>query len=338
MLVVTGRPGSGKSALLGNVLIRSSPRWRPVLEKQGWSGEPWAPDGGEVFDAALNLSGLFTREVVQRLTEALGVAPAGSEAGWSGADIEHLVEKLAGRRFTVMVDGLDEAVDPGVVAGSVLRRLAAQPHGRIVVGTRLSGDDQIDGPPAGRAEILEALGSSLLIPVTRDAGALAAYVRRRLAQVPPVGAAALTAAEVEQVAALVSGRDDEVGFLYARLVTHEVLADPDLARSGRLPDLLAGDHQAIFRHALDRLDRTTPRALALLKALAFTAGPGLPRSEHTWASVATAFSGGQPVTEADIDLLLERAAPYVTVDAGYGVSVYRLAHQIYRAVLGTDTR
>ncbi|WP_433795128.1 hypothetical protein [Actinoplanes sp. CA-252034] len=336
MLVITGRPGSGKSALLGSVLIRSSPLWQPILARFGWTGEPW--DDAGPFDTALNLSGLSIAEIVERLTESFGLKPAAEGAGWSGADVDHLIDGLTGRRFTILVDGLDEATDPVAVAGSVLRRLAAQPHGRVLVGTRASVDDQVDGPPPVRPELITALGPAHLRRLGRDRAALAAYVLRRLTHLPHGQRPELTDDEIGRVADLITRGRDDMGFLFARLVVHEVLADPGLVRSQRLTELVSGDHRAVFRHALSRLDRTTPHARALLRVLAFTVGPGMPRSENLWAGLAGAFTDGHQVTEADIDLLLERAAPYVTVDAEYGISVYRLAHQTYRAALEADER
>lgn len=154
LLVVTGRPGSGKSALLGNVLIRSSPSWGSAQTGAGWLSPEAisAPGDEETFDTALHLSGLSTAAVVSSLAKSLCVDLPTRNDSWSGGDIDLLVRGLVGRRFTVLVDGLDEAIDPIAVASTVLRRLADLPHGRVVVGSRASTFDQIDGedPSSGR--------------------------------------------------------------------------------------------------------------------------------------------------------------------------------------------
>jgi hypothetical protein len=81
------------------------------------------------------------------------------------------------------------------------------------------------------------------------------------------------------------------------------------------------------------LAATTPHALALLRVLAVVGGRGIQRSERVWARAASSLGDGSVVTEADIDLFLERAGPYIMIDAEYGLTVYRLSHQSYRDVL-----
>jgi hypothetical protein len=332
MLVVTGRPGSGKSALLGNVLLRCSPHWQPVLARAGWL----SPAEDVVFDAALNLAGLTTAEVVARLARAFRLLAPSTEDQWNGTDVALLIAGLTGRRFTILADGLDEARDPSAIAMTVLRRLADLPHGRVVVGTRASTSDEVDLPEPPDASVLAALVAAQpgIVPVTRDPEALGQYVRRRLAHDSlPEGSLRLSNAEIHHVADLVVQHSGDSGFLVARLAVHEIRADPRLARGDELPRLLAQGHQAFFRYAVDRIAGTGPYARALLTALAHIRGRGVPRSERQWALVASAFTDGRLVAESDIDALLDQAAPYVTGDAEYGMTVYRLAHESYRSVL-----
>lgn len=72
MLVVTGRAGVGKSALLGNVVIQANPALRELLIRAGYlapvAEQERPPDG--VFDAVIHLTGMTTGELLHRLAEA----------------------------------------------------------------------------------------------------------------------------------------------------------------------------------------------------------------------------------------------------------------------------
>ena len=144
MLVVTGSPGCGKSALLGNLVVLANPGLRELLVR---TGRLAPPDPDELppdyaFDAVVHLAGLSTSDLVRRLADAAGVTLPSPEHVWSEEDMDHLTAGLAGRTFTVLADALDEARDPVAIAGTVLSRIAQLPGGRVIVGTRpaIAGD------------------------------------------------------------------------------------------------------------------------------------------------------------------------------------------------------
>ena len=156
MLVVTGSPGCGKSALLGNLVVLANPALRDLLVRAGRLAPPdpdeLPPD--HAFDAVVHLAGLSTSDLVRRLADAAGVTLASPQHPWSEEDMDHLAAGLAGRRFTVLADALDEACDPVAIAGTVLSRIAQLPGGRVIVGTRTA----VAGDPApGGAPLLNAL-------------------------------------------------------------------------------------------------------------------------------------------------------------------------------------
>lgn len=62
-----------------------------------------------------------------------------------------------GGMVTVVLNGLDAARDPLGLAGTVARRLAAEPGGRVLVGTRPRTDDG--------ADLVAALGPATLVEV-----------------------------------------------------------------------------------------------------------------------------------------------------------------------------
>ncbi|MCG5213110.1 hypothetical protein [Streptosporangium sp. KLBMP 9127] len=344
MLVVTGRAGSGKSALLGHVLVHTTPPLRDLLIAHRLltpapAGE-FPPQSG--FDSVIHLTGMNTATLIERLAAdtGLGRPPAGTGPG---GDVEWLLTGLADRTgsgagqgsakrpFTLLADALDEAEDPISIAGSVLRRVAALPGVRVVAGTRSSTREGPDLPDTADEDLLDALGRTAeLLRVERDPQAVGEYVRLRLATARDQGYLAATDAAVTGAATLIQGMNRQ--FLYARLAVYEIIAAPHLLAPEfhqELRDLLEQDHRALFTAAVDRLTRDRPATRPLLEALALSRGRGLPRTDGIWTIVATALNHEHPVTELDIDHLLHQAAPYVMLDAEAGQSVYRLAHRTF---------
>ena len=335
MLVVTGRAGVGKSALLGNLLVYSNPGLRQLLIRGGHlemvADNDRPPD--DVFDAALHLTGVTTSELVRKLADAAGVKVPASESGEFGHDLEALLTRLHDRSFTILVDALDEAQEPATIASTILRRLAGLPHIRIIVGTRASTKEGPDQPYTADRDILDALGraNTSTMYVERDPAAIAVYVKRRLTASAGAALHQLGDADVDEMAALIRGRDRE--FLFARLAIHELIARPELlslARREELEELLGGDHRALFAAAVARLTVGSRAARPLLEALAIARGRGIPRSDRVWALVADAMADNFEIREADIDHLLDAAAPYIMLDAENGQSVYRLAHRTFQ--------
>jgi WD40 repeat protein len=331
MLIVTGPPGSGKSALLGQVLTQSRPRLRQVLARHQLLAEAPADQrpGDDVFDTTLLLTGLASTEVVRSLatTADLGEPPVGQDVA---AQSDWLIEQIhaAGRPLTMLVDALDEAQQPLVVADRLLRRLATIPAVRVVVGTRRSTHDGPDQPAPSDTNLIDALGRDHhQVAVARDQGAIAGYVSQRLQQALPdldQHAMALAAQEIADC--------EGTQFLFARLAVHEIISRPQLltTEADQRRRLLAGDHKTLFATALERLAAQAPANLALLEALAFSLGRGAPIREGIWADIATAVHPQHAATSEQIDTLLADAAPYLMYDLEDGQTVYRLAHRTYQ--------
>lgn len=337
MLVITGMAGSGKSALLGNILVYATPQLRDLLVRLGYL-EPLPDDQrppDNVFDATVLLTGMTASELTWRLAEAagLGLPPTDLEIA---ERIDWLLERLRAREgtLTILADALDEAQDPFPVAAAVLRRVAALPTCRVVVGTRRSTREAVDMAEADDENLLDALGgraSMTVVTLGRDPDAINTYVRRRL------GAARLSLAGREldiderviaDIADSISGGGRE--FLFARLAVHELAARPELFEAEQRPELealLGGDHRALFASAVRRLTAQHPAFQSLLEALAFAKGRGLPRADRIWATVASTLSNDRA---ADIDDVIAAAAPYIMLDAEDGQSVYRLAHRTFQ--------
>jgi WD40 repeat protein len=338
MLVVTGRAGSGKSALLGNLIVHATAELRDLLihtKQLSRLPSDQAP-GDQVFDDMILLTGQSTSELATRLSSAagLGEPPPGLELS---ERIDWLLDALRERQapFTLLVDGLDEAQDPFAIAGSILGRLSSLPRCRILIGTRRSTHEGPDLPDPDDENILDALGgrSQLsVVTVKQDPDAVRTYITRRLtsARLDQVTAPRVA---IQTVAENIAGRQRE--FLYARLAVHELLRTPalfvDPQRSDDLARLLDRDHRALFQHAVERLRDENPVHKPLLEALAFSQGRGLPRGDRIWVTVANALAENLPtITEDDIDHAVEEAAPYIMIDGDAGQSVYRLAHRTFQ--------
>ncbi len=319
MLVVTGRAGSGKSALLGSVLVHSLPGLRDALARRGLITMPGPaslpPDG--VFDAVIHLSGLTLQQATGRVAAAAGLGrlPSQTDSALGVAnDLDWLTDRLPamlegrGRPLTILADALDEAIDPLDTARALLARLAALPQVRVLVGTRASTSETPD-TPAGDNDLLRALSADLpspgaqggpgLVRVGRDSQAISRYAARRLrhARDYGLGGGAIPAmthvrdADIDRAAGAIAARDRE--FLFARLAVYELIEDPTFLLPGRaasLDQLLRGDHQDLFAKALDRLARLDDHYEPLIQALALARGRGIPEADGIWATIAAAFT------------------------------------------------
>ncbi|MFD0579715.1 WD40 repeat domain-containing protein [Dactylosporangium darangshiense] len=295
--------------------------------------DEFRPDD-EVFDAALLLTGSTPADAIAAIATAaaLGPVPAVDSVNELSA---WLLEAMAGRpgAFTVIVDALDEARQPLVIADLVLRRLAGLPRVRLVVGTRRSTADGLGLPQPSEQDILDAfdVAPADLVDVGGDPAAVSRYVTRRLAYAYDRGElAGVDPATFDDVALLVGADRD---FLFARLAVHEVIERPALLAADRLRTLLEGDHRSLFATAARRIEEADPRFHALIHALAYARGRGAPIADGVWTTIARALSPGTapgPLNGDAIALLRARAMPYLMVDLQDGQTVYRLAHRTFQ--------
>lgn len=334
--VVTGEAGSGKSALLGHLVVASNPELVSLYERSGlalgMAAGPRPPD--HVFDAVVHLTGKTVHEAIDELGAQLGLdLPDDDHSRIDGGLRSRMVAfadrvRGAGRTgATVLVDALDEAQDPHAVA-AFLHDVAGGPL-RVLVGTRRSLSEGPDQPadPSHR-ELLDALGvdETGLLTVERDREAVYAYAKQRLVRdgSPYRGRPDV----VTKVARQIAKRDQP--FLFARLATAELLARPALDPAGpELGELLRHGHRGIFAAALERIAATDPAASAMVRALAYKRGRGMPRSGGIWALAARAVAEAAGPADGWEEAAIALAGPYITLDAEAGQSTYRLAHQTF---------
>jgi WD40 repeat protein len=338
ILVLTGPPGCGKSALINNVLLHAHPRIGSLVLGPGHpeDADPDAPD----LDASLLLTGMSQAELIRRLASVLRIEGQVDESSPSSSR-SSLLAALSGRPgqgLRLVVDGLDESDDPQLIAG-LLAEIAAVPGSRVVVGTRPS---QLSDPDAD--DLLELLGQGrpavTVHWLSPDRDAIALYVRQQLTRNARVAAhfapgllSQAVSVAAERIATLgAAGRCD---FLFARLAVQEVVARPDLLDEGRQNEftaLLRGDHAALFARALHRISADHAAVVPALLALACARGRGMPRSGEVWLTAANGVrDSGPAVTTADLDEIMRLASSYIMIDFEGGETVYRLAHSTFRA-------
>jgi hypothetical protein len=135
--VVTGGPGSGKSAVLARLVTVSDPLYREQVPRLD-PDDPAVPPAGSI-DVAVWARNKTIEDVVAAIAQATEL-----DADSPDALINKLLER--DRPCTIVVDALDEAVEPAGIAGKLLRPLAADAADagvRILVGSRPGREDEL---------------------------------------------------------------------------------------------------------------------------------------------------------------------------------------------------
>ncbi|MGZ4560498.1 MAG: AAA family ATPase, partial [Mycobacteriaceae bacterium] len=337
-LVVAGRAGCGKSAVLARLVTCSDELFREKYADVLVNAAPLPPE--RAVDVAVLATGKTQNQIAQQIAELLGARPPHEEnlEGWISAISAAIRERS--EPATVVIDALDEASDPAAVTLTLLERL--NPPGRaqlrLVVGVRSSGTEVGAGRDRGR-ELADLV--TIALDATRlnadadefwESEDLAAYAGQLLARGDTPDAAQASLADL---IADKAGRS----YLLAGLVARHFAAegDPGLVTATELDEVIArGVRDLVVRDLettiTDPAQRT--RALLLLRAAALSFGRGIPW-RVLWAQVATAIAAdGRRVTQDDVGwLLTERASGYLVRDLEDGGVVYRPFHDDLRTEL-----
>jgi tetratricopeptide (TPR) repeat protein len=336
--VVTGSPGTGKSAIVGRVVSVANKDERESLLGQGPLGH--ADPGVDAVPAHAHARGLtadqLARALDEQLSEALGVHESGPR---NAALLVGAVQQRAeagGRPLVVVVDGLDEARGEAfTVVRDLLVRLAV--HATVVVSTRELVDPTAD-PPTTLLQVLSPVAAvDLDVPRSRESGAMAMrdYVRARLGAHPTE---TMDAGAIADYLVPGSGETRDEPFLLARLVCDQLIARPvDTTATGweskvassvfealdaEINAVAPPQHRALIETESARLARQ------LLTALTWGFGAGFPEEE--WIAVSTALGRDLEagvLGAADISWILDQLGRYIILDGEAGQAVYRLAHQ-----------
>lgn len=339
VLVVTGAPGSGKSAFLGRLALLADVGSQAACRVLGLlDGPPDIRPPVGAFDAVVHIRNRRADDVARDVAEQLGI-----DLSASSSPPRDLVNALidAQARVTVLADALDEAEqgDEALIARDVLRAVGNLAGCRVVVGTRRDRDggqvaaSDDPGPLIATLRARNAPFAILDLSADDEADAdIEHYVEERLAH--PKGASAWPTPESRSIAAREVARQARRVFLYARFairvlanMDESVLREPEWW--SRLPTAVgeAGLHDVFAQDLLRFEDPTLVREV--LTPLAFARGKGLPRRQ-IWPQLASALASevpGRSYNAADVSRVIREAAWYLVEGTEDGQAVFRLYHQ-----------
>ena len=325
-LVVTGSPGVGKSAVLARIVTTADAQVAQGLPADDTALR--APVGSVA--CAVHAKGKSALDVAREVARAASAEIPQCIEDTATAVRDALAEAGGRRRFTVVVDALDEATTPTEarsIVHDVLRPLAencADVGVRVLVGTRRHDD-------AG--ELIATFGTArneidLDHPTYFDLVDLAAYALATLQlSGDPRPESPYLDPEVAQPVAEQVARASVPNFLVAGLLArqHGLHDDtPVEPASIQLP----GDHdpvQVALTRYLDRMsgiDGLSPAQVLL--PLAYAETPGL--DTGLWAAAITALTA-VPVDEAALNGFVSGAAANFLIQTSETTASYRLFHQ-----------
>ena len=331
VLVVTGPPGCGKSAVVGRIVSLSNPTERVGLVADG----PVSHDPGEgSVHAHVHARGLTLERAAAQIDEQLcgrgfldPPAPDGQRRNHQ--ELLGALQRLD-PTLTIVVDGLDEAErEAWAIADDFVRVLGR--IARVLVATR---EMERDGGEALVATLATVRPIDLGEPrwAQQTEADVRQYVRRRLALVadgPPVMDRDLVADRILRL-----GRVGAEGqFLLARVITSQLLVEPVDTGIPHWERALATSVEAALDRDLGRVGEVSPSGIPgpiaareLLTALAWSYGAGMP--DDVWGATATALSTTHATySAADAYWALAAGGRYVVVADGGGRAAYRLSHQ-----------
>jgi WD40 repeat protein len=334
-LVVTGPPGSGKSAILQHIVTTAL------------NGAPSQPEDDRDATRAAKVS--IACDISARSLGALEIAAKIAEAAEAEISslwdfIPVLKKALAGRGerpFNVIIDALDESSEPGAVIREVIRPLVQDCAGmgaRVVVGSRSSyADGNLEADFVWAQQLVDLDEKKFF-----DQAALADYAKEIL-QMPRASGKANPYAQ-DSVASPVAARIavlSEMNFLVAGLTARQHgIDDKDAVKPEKLN--FSPDVGIALRGYLKSDKLKGASAEELLLALAYAEAPGLPVS--LWLVALKALKGLEIPKVQDLDELKlldftrSEAANFLVRPEGKGNpdTGFRLFHQALTEVLLKD--
>lgn len=323
--VVTGGPGSGKSAVLGWLVLATRDVTRQAMKEAGLLADSTlAPPLGGVT-ARVHARGMRLADMMTTLAAAL--SSNAREPSALFADLSSRPGPIG-----IIVDSLDESAEASAIERELLAGLAACPPVRLIVGSRRRNGR----PPLEGSAVVVDLDDALYF----NSEDVSAYVMARLTSPTASYRTEESRAHAYRVAEAVA-QQAGYSFLYARLVSRslaQVAVPVNTARPGWQAALgLPADLPAAFGADLERFDTETRRRFVdLLVPLAYARGKGLPQ-KNVWTTVASRIAGRE-YTNGDLRDLKEQAGYYLVQDTESGSAVFRLFHQSFAEYLQDLTR
>ncbi|MEV0561532.1 AAA family ATPase [Dactylosporangium sp. NPDC050588] len=356
VVVVTGEAGSGKSAILAQVTVLSDPTFRnnsAFHEAVRGLGADAVPPLGSV-DVALYARNATFIDLAAQLASCLAVEPPDAHA--DGTVLDAIVERLRSedRTISIVIDGVDEAAQPELIVSGLLSRLlavgndAGEPLVRLIVGVR---SDRPSGTVLRGEGLLDMLmkvaenvrPDAIWALIRTDSAAdvvhdITEYVQRILLSgedpgLLPVSRLRATFRSAELIAEEVSPSFLDARFAAARLkMAGGRPEESSAAFFGRLRAGTVSLLKADIQEESQRLDLAVDHVVAVLRAVAFSLGAGLPWA-NVWSTVAAALMPDTDTKAAavDIDAVIAavqrgRLSGYLASDVADDRLVYRPAH------------
>jgi WD40 repeat protein len=314
LLVVTGRRGSGKSA---------------VLSERVRSEDP-------AVDLAIVAEGMTLTEIATTIARWSGVDASDAESLRIGLRAQ-AEEEDGWEPPAIVIDQLDEADESEDVVSSLLNPLAEAGLARFAVGLpKADGESPLDRF-SPTPEIVD-LDDERYFAVAD----LEAYVAELLSRGPAYADNRAATVEVARGVAEAT----RPSFLVAQLVA------VSLAGEAEISDGEPGSYPATVKAAMDRyVERAARREGAnekerrlarkrmrdLLTALVYAVGPGLPADGEAWAAVADTVAGEGLYGPGDVRWLREGPAGYLLRRVEVAGTAYGgLFHPALAAALSSD--
>ncbi len=293
VLVVTGSPGAGKSAVLGRVVTTADPGIAAALPPRDDAVR--APLGS--VSCAVHAKGKTALEVAREIARAAS-APVPDQVGDLAPALRAVLEDRPAGGFAVVIDALDEATTPDQARGIVTRivlplaETCAHLGVRVVVGTRRqddAGDLLTVFGPAARIVDLDAPAYT----APADLAAYALATLRLLGDERPDNPYADERAGrpvAERIAALAAGNFLVAGLIARAHGMHDT-RPVDPADLSFTPTVDAAVHE--YLSLLPAVDGMP--AADVLTALAFAEAPGF--TVGLWRAAIAALWGTAPAED-----------------------------------------
>jgi WD40 repeat protein len=321
-LIVTGAPGSGKSAVLGRIVTTAD---RNAVAQLPHDDTAVRATSGSV-SCAVHAKGQTALEVARQIARAASATIPEKIEDFPSALREALDERDS-RRFNVIIDALDESQEARIAIAKVILPLAetcADAGAQVVIGTRRADADGV---------LLAAFGSAATVidldtPAYFSEDDLTAYTLATLqragdardgnpyAREEAVVPVAVRIAQLSHPNFLVAGLTARTHGLFDKVA----VSPAELSFSNRVDDAM--------REYLKRIpDVSGVSAEALLLPLAYAESPGLPVS--LWRAALKAIGLGD-VSETALKQFARSSAASFLVESvgseGDGAE-FRLFHQ-----------
>ncbi|WP_037307003.1 BTAD domain-containing putative transcriptional regulator [Amycolatopsis orientalis] len=292
--VVTGSPGSGKSAVLARLVVTTYEHYRAQIPASVLDqAQPGTVAAVGQVAAAVHAAGKTTAQVAAQIGTFLGLPDIG--------DQDDLIDALHDHTWpgAVVLDALDEAVHPRELARELLAPLIRNGQGtglRMIIGTRRelrahlrTAQQEID---LDKAEYFSATDVSDYIAAYLLADSDPTFTT-------PYRGRPELATTIAQEAAAKAGKS----FLIAQLVALDLVQRPTVvgADTVAFPSTVSDAMERYLASAGEAMHRRgilsfTPEACTswvrdLLRPLAFSHGDGLP-NDDVWAELATRLGVG----------------------------------------------